>query len=297
MLRFVAIFFLVVLFVASPTTSVVAKQNTIDSIESILPNLRGEERLDAIRELMQLTTRTPLGHHYLRLYLEEGRLQKCVTAELYALTTFASYYNLRLDCDSVFIFTEEAIRVARQHKRYNPLFFVHQQLIDRYLRQNRVIMAIRKAEEAYQEAKTVQDNEAMAEILAAIARIYRNMHQFEQAKHYILQSVEAANINRSRRSLLFIRNYYDLCDLSRLLSQPHNILRFADSMRIEIDRIAQNHPDFDVTLYNYLELYHRAIAYAELNMPERSLQTIQKAEVLFDPNWHNPWFSVQLDDM
>ena len=74
MLRFAAIFFLVVLFVTSPTTSVVAEQNTIDSLQSVLPNLRGEERLNVLSKLVGLTPRTPQGQQFLKMFLEEGRL-------------------------------------------------------------------------------------------------------------------------------------------------------------------------------------------------------------------------------
>ena len=77
-------------------------------------------------------------------YLNKARRQKNVEAESFALLKLTLLYFLRFDSDSIFIIGEEAVRFARQHERYDDMFFAQSTIIRRYKAQVQLLTALRK---------------------------------------------------------------------------------------------------------------------------------------------------------
>ena len=284
---------------ASPAIALQPLPTAADSIIARLPQLRGEEKLDALTRLISLTHRYPVVKQYYRMVIDEARLINDVKLEGWAWTQLTGIYYAQFDTDSLFIVGEEAIRFLRQHKQYDDMFFVKQQFIRRYQSKGMWLTAIRKAEEAYNEAKELQHNRSMAIILSAIASIYHNMEQYEEAIRYHTESIEAAEKDRTYRDIIFIQQYYNLAWMARYLNNPHEMLRYADSLYVETERLREGNPGFDVQIYCYFELFHRAIAYSEMNQTQKALQTIHRAEAIYNPRWgeNNRYYEVKLDDM
>ena len=130
-----------------------------DSIVALLPRLSGEERLNALAILTNLSAGLPTQKLFTYQYLEEARRQKNLEAESSALLKLTLYYYVRFDSDSIFIIGEEAVRFARQHNLYDDMFFVQSEIIRRYKAEGRILTALRKAEEAYTEAKGISGKE------------------------------------------------------------------------------------------------------------------------------------------
>ena len=175
--KFILIFsFCAVLFAER---AVAAQQKTnagkADSLVAVLPRLSGNERLSALETLTSLTAGLPAEKQFTYQYLNEARQQKNVAAESFALLKLTLLYYSHFDSDSIFIIGEEAVRFARQHERYDDMFFVQSEIIRRYKAEGRFLTALRKAEEAYAEAKTFHENRFIARTLSTIGQILYNM--------------------------------------------------------------------------------------------------------------------------
>ena len=267
-------------------------EEQVDSIVAILPQLQGKERINALADIAVLTEGYAMEKHYIWLLVKEARKQKDVEREVWALTNLVGVYYAQIDSDSIFIVSEEAIRLARQHGLYSHLFFVKHQLIRHYQKEGKILTAIRTAEEAYQEAKELRDHESIARILAAISHLYYDLYQLEEAVRYRLQSIEEAEKDRDSNAMIFAENYDFLCNMTRYLNLPHETIRYADSMHTEIIRLHSQ-----VQRHYFSVHYHRAIAYAKMKQPNLALQAIRQAEELLSPQWSNKYIEVQVDDM
>jgi len=166
-----------------------AQQERFDSLVSVLPQLRGEEKLETLKTLIDLSSDLQFEKHYAQLLLAEARKQRNIVEESFALRRLTSVYYWQVDTDSVFIFGEEAIAFARQHKFYNDLFFVQNELIRRLQGQDRILSALRRAEAVYQEALELQNSMATAYMLLAIGHIHRTINQYEEAVRFYLKSI------------------------------------------------------------------------------------------------------------
>jgi AraC-like DNA-binding protein len=271
----------------------------VDSIEALLPQLRGEERFNAIASLTHLTAYTPEEKYYVKMFLDEARKQKDIEREVSALQLLTQIYS-KLETDTVFIFGEEAIRLAQEHKLYDQLFSVRRVLIRRLQTEGLTLTALRKAEEAYEEAKNLQENNAMAQMLSVIGSLYSIMRQHEEAVRYYTESNQTAAIDWNDRDLiLFINNYVSLAYMSEELNRPSERKRYADSLQMEVERLLQMAPNYNVQYYCFMTAYHKGMAYAEMNQPKQALEAIREAEELYESHWKdvNKYFAVQLDEM
>ena len=119
-----------------PLNAVTAQQKTaaekVDSILSVIPQLNDSEKDNAFRQIIELTVGTPDEKHYTRMYLQEARSRKNIEGEGFALQRLAEAYYAQWDTDSVFIYADEAIRFAQQHRLYNYLASLRIMLIGRY---------------------------------------------------------------------------------------------------------------------------------------------------------------------
>jgi len=274
-----------------------------DSIISILPQLRGEKRLDALMRLAGLTFRHPDARFFLDKAFEEARSQRNLEAEASLLSRAVAYHFSNFECDSIFIVGEQALRFMHAHQFHSGAFFVQERMIARLIWQGNFITALRATQGAYNDARASQDDNLVVQILSLIANIYRGLEQHQEAFRFYMQALDLANSNRDaikqEQSLFFVRQYYDLAWAAQWLDKPQDMLRFADSLGVEVQRLRELNIPVDLLLFDFFALFHRAIAYAELNNPQRSLQTIRRAEEIYEPRWgeRNPYFAVKIHHM
>ena len=283
------IIFTAAIMTAISASSALAQKKTnterVDSIVALLPRLNDEGKLKALSTLIDLTP--DIGQMpYAYMLLEEARRQKNVEWEGKAMKMLTLSYYHRHDTDSVFIVGEETIRFLRKHKLYDDLFSIHGELVKRYVGMDQTLTALRYAEEAYAEAKELQDGMCMAYMLSAIGHIHYSVDQYEEAARYYTESIALA-ASRRQANPTFIINHYDfLAILYAGINCPKETLRYADSIRVEFDRLLQDNVEFNSQFFLYNIEYHYAIAYADLKQPEQSLEAIRRAEALFDPQWN-----------
>ena len=266
-----------------------------DSIVAILPQLRDSAKLEAMVELATLTDGESIRKYYVDMLLDEARRQKHVRCEGRALTWLVEWYGTQFS-DSVFLAAEEAIRFTREHKLYDLLFLSHHMLATSYVDKGLLHTAIRKAEEAYAEAKELQDNLPTARMLAVLGLIYNELGLYKEALRYYEESLRMATLKRQPDTYLYIQNYDHLATLSGVLNRFDEVLRYADSLHVELERFGQNNPTAGLQIFYFQETYHRAVAHAKLKQPEQALQAIKRAEALFEPQWNGTFFEILIDE-
>jgi tetratricopeptide (TPR) repeat protein len=282
-------FFILLYFVTGVSASAIAQQQSVvektDSILAVLPQLSGDERLKALSVLVTINDMLPDERAYINMYLEEARRQGNVVSEAQALKMLMYYFYPNADCDSVFIVGEEAVRLTRQHKLYDELFLIHHEMIRRHNADGQKLTALRKAEAAYAEAKELQKDMPMAYVLSAMGIIYYNLEQYEEALHYMTESIELATPYRQTNPSFILNAYYFSAIMSETLERPHEMLRFADSMQVELDYLQRNNIETNrqVVLINIEN--NRAIGYAETKRPELALEAIRRVEAIIDQQW------------
>jgi AraC-like DNA-binding protein len=270
-----------------------------DSMRAILPHQSGEAKMQTLKSLVDITNNSPANRHYIDMLLDEARRQKDTEAEAIALEKLTFFYYAAFDNDSIFILGEEAIRFTRQHQIYDRMFSVQVQIIRRYRVQGKTIQALRRAEEAYAEAKLLQLNTPMAYMLSALASICTSLNQYEEAERYRLEGIELAAPFLPNDRLFVFFEYMHLTSLSCQVDRPQDALRYVDSMQIELDRLRADRPELLLRSEYFYTECDRATAYAELKQPADLLASIHRAEALFDPQWaeFNPTFNLQFNDM
>ena len=292
------LFLVFILLMANPAMRVLAQQNPTDSIEVLLPHLRGAEKLEALTTLLALSEKEPaVMGRFTRMLLAEARTQKNAEKEALALVTMVEYYFNQFDTDSIFVAGEEAIRFMRQHNLPDNIVFVKHNMIVRHSFAGRRITALRMAEEFYQQAIDLQDNLLKARVLNLIAMLYWDMEQVEMALQNNIRSLELALNEREQDSWFFIEIYTNMTDRANQLGRHAEALQFNDSLKVEIERFLLNNPLTNMQFYLFAMEYHRVKAYVGLQQPEQALQAIRRIEAMFEPHWEGTFYEISLHEI
>jgi len=128
--------------------------------------------------------------------------KKNIDAERDALSIRLRMYFQYFNADSAVIAGKEAIHFARQHRLYDDMFASYQNLIKVYNAQGQTLIALRSAEEAYSEARELQDKMQMARILHVMAEIYYTVGQNDLAFRYFSECLEPVQQGDSQQQKL-----------------------------------------------------------------------------------------------
>ncbi|MDR3287526.1 MAG: helix-turn-helix domain-containing protein, partial [Prevotellaceae bacterium] len=205
-----------------------------------------------------------------------------------------SYYYSQFDNDSIFIVGKEAEDFTRKHKQYQFLFIIQQTIIQRYIDENKLIVALRKAEDAMHEAKDIDDDKAMARMLSSLAYIYTEMRQYEQSVKYYKESIYKAK-KSSNPGFLPVENYMHIvADLVSLGDKNDEAIVYIDTMRIELDDYQKANPDDELTTYYYILEFYTVMAFAE-KQPEVAHTHLLKMNAMFQSEW-GEFYAYLLDN-
>ena len=284
----------ILIFFGLLVSSVVSQQNhssETDSIIAILPQLKGTEKLEALRKITNLTYDEPVRKHYVNMMLNEARLQRNIDYEGRALAILVEIYYSYFDNDSIFIIGEEALQFTRKNNLYNYFFTIKQIIIQRKTHQGQLFTALNMAKDAYNTAKDLQEYMYIARMLAAMGNIYHELNQFETAVNCYEESLELAKIQRNPNSYLYIENYNHLANIAAKQKRFDEVLRYADSMRVELKRIGSD------PVFNFLTEYHHIVAYSAFNREDEVKEAIKRAEEIYNPYWDGSFFEILLNEM
>ncbi|MDR0541440.1 MAG: helix-turn-helix domain-containing protein [Dysgonamonadaceae bacterium] len=268
---------------ATPTVA----QTSADSLLAVLPHQSDTVKLESIRKLINLSAGQSVRKTYIDLLLDEAHRQGNSRYEGRALALLVEWYYPQFDSDSVFIAGKKAEDFTRRHQLYNFLFTIQQTLIQRYVDQHQLLTGLRKAEEAYAEAKSIGDDMAVARMLAAIASIYETMNQPAEAFKYYRESLDYVHRADNPTSFLIVENYINMAACSFGVERYETAIAYADSVI--------NHSKGQIAEYLYLATYFKADANARLHRPAEALKYIREAETLYSPEF-GEHFGVYLDE-
>jgi AraC-like DNA-binding protein len=264
---------------------------------ALLPQLEGKEKLKAIEMLISLSNHSPEMKHYTYMYLEEAERQKDAEEAMWAWNYLVTIYYEQFDTDSLFIIGEKSMQFAREHEFYDSMFYVRWQFIRRRQGEGKLLTAFREAQEAYAEAKALNLTNPMSYMLASISDFYYNMGQYEEAIRYRTEASEMAAQDKDSLSLFFLNNYNFLALMEFRINRPHEMLRYADSIKSEINRLHTINPDYSFQIESFYENGHRALAYAAMKQPAEALRYIRLAESFYSEQIEeNIYYGIQLDE-
>ncbi|GHT30094.1 hypothetical protein FACS189432_09370 [Bacteroidia bacterium] len=290
-MRLSAKFILIYCFFAALLAAPVAAQTqtTVDSLLAILPSQSDTVKLESINRLINLSYGHAGRKNYIDMLLDEAHKQGHSYYEGRALALLVEWYYPQFDNDSIFIAGKKAEDFTRKHQLYNFLFTVQQILIQRYIDQHQLLTGLRKAEEAYEEAKSTGDNMAIARMLASIANIYETMNQKTEALKYYKESLDYIHRANNTTAMLIVENYMNMAAASFDIEQYETAIAYADSMIYHLEGRDAKH------LYLYLATFFKANANAWLNRPAEALKYIREAEALYSPEF-GEHYGVYLDE-
>ena len=168
----------------------------VDSILAVMPQMNDSEKDKALKLLIDFTTGSQDEKLYTRRYIDFAHSRKNIEGESWALLRLAQTYYTQWDTDSVFIYSDEAIRFAQRHKLYNDLSNLRNMLIRHYQKQGQTLTALRLAEEAYEDAKALDDHYLKSRVLANFGEIHYGLWQYEEATRFFLESIQEADKSR-----------------------------------------------------------------------------------------------------
>jgi AraC-like DNA-binding protein len=176
---------------------------------------------------------------------------------------------------------------------------VRLQFIRRIGSEGKTLTALREAEEAYAEAKALNETMPMAHMLSAIAEIYTDIGQYDEAIRYYTAAIEMAALKPNPGTFFFFNHYDYLASLSSCLNRPDEQLRYIDSMKVARDIMEKYGSEWNFARDYFAEHCHRASAYAMMKQPEEALRQIRLAETFYDERWNeqNEWHGARLDEV
>jgi AraC-like DNA-binding protein len=177
------------------------------------------------------------------------------------------------------------------------LFIVHHNIIAGYDLRGQTLTALHKAEEAYAEAKALQENFLMARTLAAMGRIYHSMMQNDEAMRCFSESLELALQKREEGTAFYIENYYYLASIAGFMNHIPEVLQYADSMIVEIELLQKTYHGNGLRFYNFVASAFQAPGFAMLGQKEQAQEALRRAETFFDPQWQDSYYVVILYTM
>jgi AraC-like DNA-binding protein len=272
-------------------------QAEADSLKAILPQLQGGKKLNAINRLSALANHSNEEKYYTYMCLEESHLQKDYEMEMFAWSELVAIYYGQFETDSFYYIAQKAIDFLYEHEFYDNVFFTRWQITRRLRAEGKTLTSLRVAEEAYAEAKALNQPKSMAYMLTAIAGFYSATDQYDEAIRYHTEAIEMARLKYEPATHFFLNNYDILAYIAYEINRPDEILRYADSLKVAKERLVAYNPNTNFQRDYFFEHCHRASAYAMLKQTEEALRQIRLAESFFNEQWkeRNPYYSVRLD--
>lgn len=280
--RLIICLFFIIFILATPVVAQNTDVSYSDSIKSTLPQLTGEDKLEAIYSLIKADRRSNIGKQYIDLMVEESRKQNAFKYEGLGLTLRVEWYYSQFETDSVFIAAKEAEAFCMKHGLDELYFKSKQVVIQRNLDQGMYSIALKAATEVYDEAKsTKQPPKITAITLASIANAYLELNQYKEALEYFNKSNNL--LNKDSLNSLYSENYMHMSTACISLKDYKSANLYTDSLQYALNK--ERSVGRQVDIYYYFSEIYRVICSVELGELKLATKHLQLAEDLYDPDW------------
>lgn len=256
-----------------------AQNSLSDSLLHAAQGQTGAEKLETLKKLAYSSQNITDGVRFARIFLDEAQKQEHLEYQSLGLGKIANHYSGQFETDSFFVSFEPFEKFCIDHKYYKHYFIVVQGYVNRQIQRENYALALQKANEVYELAKTTNNDENVGVSLRNIATVYKSMSKFDEAADFQTRSL---NILRavSNPSFYLTDAYLCLAECHSNLKQNEMVVSYADSMMLAIQQAQQINPDRNYNQEHLIALCLYTSAWSNLGEPDKALNYLKQAEAL-----------------
>ena len=206
-----------------------------DSLLQAAQTETGIAKLETLKKLTYSTGNISEGVRYCRLLLAEAQKQNHIEYQSLALAKIANFYTFQFDTDSFLTAFESYEQFCHAQQLYTQYFIVVCGYVDWHCQHEKYALAMNKANEAYELAKTINDTKSMAMAIRNIASVYEGMDQFPEAIEYTNRTLTILKEMPQKDHLGLINEYISLSSYYSSLEQPDMVVAYADTIMQNIN--------------------------------------------------------------
>jgi len=276
---------LVAILVFSFTNSQAALQTPQDSIRKSLPTLKGEDRLQALLDIVSIVSMgddLPAQLEALKQLRDEAAQQKNVEVDgLSRVKEIFCYYNFN-ELDSLEKYLPEHLAFMAQHEQWDNYYNSWEAKIEMYLRAAKTQTSLKETQLMYADAKAHNNNYGLGVSAHSLGVIYQTLQRYELAIQSFDEAVE--RLKKEENISLLLSTYNALSETLDADHQFDRMLKVAEQWKVAIDDYkagaeARGHtPRLNGRyMYCYLAL---SVAHLQTGNTEQAEQYIKIAEEL-----------------
>lgn len=278
---------LLLLFVSITIT---AKPNITDSLLKVIPQLEGNYKLEAIRQLTMVGRGTLNELKYYNMFYNEGKKQNNIRAQAAALGYIADHYFNKHNSDSFPLTFDTFEQFCLTNKIYKYYYYVTANYVNWFCLREKYSTALLKATETYELAKTENDNEGIILSLKSMAMVYEAMGQVNEAINMTKKALPIIN-TLPLPNFPKIEIYHRLSNYYTQLNNYNLVLAYNDSMLNAVNNAHKFDSLINLDEERILIATVYSQAYSELGKTQKALGYLNQAEELFNNSnmphlWH-----------
>ncbi|MCK9450393.1 MAG: AraC family transcriptional regulator [Bacteroidales bacterium] len=232
--RLVFLFVLIQLF--SSTGSKAAIHSPQDSIRENLPSLNGEDRLQALLDIVSLVAMgddLPAELEALKQLRAEAARQKNVDINgLSRVKEIFCYYNYN-KLDSLEKYLPEHLEFMALHEQWDNYYNSWEAKIERYLHAGKTQTALKETQLMYEDANARNNNYGLGVSAHSLGVIYQTLQRYELAIQSFDEAVE--RLKKEENISLLLSTYNALSETLDADHQFDRMLTVAEHWKITID--------------------------------------------------------------
>lgn len=227
---------------------VFSERLTESELLHLLGTQQGEGRLSTLYDLQQIFLYEPEDWHYNELLLREAQKQNNIPYVSLALRNRVAYYYRKFNSDSIFYYANIAENFALEHDQKRDWFLVKQIVIQRYLEQGCFSLGLKEAMKMSKTAQGSNNPQMEATAMEFLAKTYQSLNKPQEAIDYMKR---ARNELFSRKDTPYkaLGYYLFMSNLYEDKKDKDSIYLYADSLRLAIHEIKENHPTYNLKDY------------------------------------------------
>jgi serine phosphatase RsbU (regulator of sigma subunit) len=166
--------------------------NEAEGIRNRLPQLRGEEKLEALSRLLEISRESDdfqLQINCLYAHLNEARRQGIVKDICADLLTRATLFYNHDENDSLFCYAREDLDYVGKHKLWVEFYRMWFLLANTYVYSDSLTTGLKEAQTMYEYAKERKDSLGQGLAYLAMGNAYYNMHDMEEASEVYQKAI------------------------------------------------------------------------------------------------------------
>ena len=242
----------------------------------------GIAKLETLKKLTYSTGNISEGVRYCRLLLAEAQKQNHLEYQSLALAKIANLYYSQFDTDSFMIAFEPFEQFCQAQHFYKHYFIVVCNYVDRHCQREKYALAMNKANEAYELAKSLNDAKSTAMAIKNIASVYEGMNQLPEAIEYSTKALVILKEMPQKDYLNLIEAYSRLATYYSAINRHDLVVNCADSMMMIVN---EEHANDNNARYFEVRIHKSALyasAYSELGQYEKAYHYLKLGEKLLE---------------